>query len=72
MRGVRLIGSTRAAVVMLMEPVVAVVVAAAVLGQTLTMLELLGGMAILAAVVLVQRPDGVAIAARPTVVEAVD
>jgi DME family drug/metabolite transporter len=72
MSGVRLIGSTRAAVVMLMEPVVAVVVAAAMLGQTLTLTELLGGIAILAAVVLVQRPDPGANLERAILVEAVD
>jgi len=72
MSGVRLIGSTRAAVVMLMEPVVAVVVAAAMLGQTLTPTELLGGIAILAAVVLVQRPDAAATGELPALVEAVD
>ncbi len=56
--GVRLIGSTRAAVAMLMEPVMAVAVAAVVLGQRLTALELVGGAAILVAVVLVQRASG--------------
>jgi drug/metabolite transporter, DME family len=55
--GVRVIGSTRAAVLMLMEPVVAVVVAAVALGQGMTVLELLGGAAILVAVLIVQRPD---------------
>ena len=55
--GVRVIGSTRAAVLMLMEPVVAVVVAAVALGQGMTVPELLGGAAILAAVLIVQRPD---------------
>jgi drug/metabolite transporter (DMT)-like permease len=54
--GVRRIGSTRTAVAMLMEPVVAVVVAAVALGQRLTELELVGGAAILVAVVLVQLP----------------
>ncbi|MEW6225197.1 MAG: DMT family transporter [Chloroflexota bacterium] len=54
--GVRLIGSTRAAVAMTVEPVVAVVVAAVALGQRLTVLELVGGAAILVAVVLVQLP----------------
>ena len=63
--GVRAIGSTRAAVLMLMEPVVAVVVAAAVLGQMLTLLELLGGAAILAAVVVIKRPDPAADIRRP-------
>jgi len=72
MSGVRLIGSTRAAVVMLMEPVVAVVVAAAMLGQTLTPTELLGGIAVLAAVVLVQRPDPAATGELPVLVQAVD
>ncbi len=54
--GVRLIGSTRAAVALLIEPVVAVVVANLVLGQQLSAAELAGGAAILAAVVLAQRP----------------
>jgi drug/metabolite transporter (DMT)-like permease len=54
--GVRLIGSTRAAVAMTVEPVVAVVVAAAALGQQLTPVELAGGAAILVAVVLAQLP----------------
>jgi drug/metabolite transporter (DMT)-like permease len=56
MGGVRLIGSTRAAVALLTEPVVAVMVAALVLGQRLTVFELVGGAAILVAVVLVQLP----------------
>ncbi len=54
--GVRLIGSTRAAIAMTVEPVVAVVVAALALGQRLTPVELAGGAAILGAVVLVQLP----------------
>jgi drug/metabolite transporter (DMT)-like permease len=57
--GVRLIGSTRAAIAMTVEPVVAVVVAALMLGQRLTPAELAGGAAILAAVVLVQLPPRV-------------
>ncbi|HJW23190.1 MAG TPA: DMT family transporter, partial [Candidatus Limnocylindrales bacterium] len=52
--GVRRIGSTRAAICMLVEPAVAVGTAAVVLGQALTVAELVGGAAILAAVVLVQ------------------
>jgi drug/metabolite transporter (DMT)-like permease len=56
--GVRLIGATGAAVALLTEPVVAVVVAALVLGQRLTVAELAGGAAILVAVVLAQRPSG--------------
>jgi drug/metabolite transporter (DMT)-like permease len=54
--GVRRIGSTRAAVALLTEPVVAVVVASIALGQRLTAAELAGGALILAAVVLVRRP----------------
>jgi drug/metabolite transporter (DMT)-like permease len=56
MGGVRIIGSMRAAMALLVEPVVAVTVAALALGQRLTVTELVGGAAILAAVVLVQRP----------------
>jgi drug/metabolite transporter (DMT)-like permease len=58
--GVRLIGSTRAAVAMTVEPVVAVVVAALALGQRLTAFELIGGAAILVAVVVVQLPPRLA------------
>jgi drug/metabolite transporter (DMT)-like permease len=54
--GVRRIGSTAAAIAMLIEPLVAVGVAAVVLGQRLTVPELAGGGAILAAVVLAQVP----------------
>jgi probable blue pigment (indigoidine) exporter len=54
--GVRRIGSTRAAVAMLVEPVVAVAVAAAALGQGLTLVEGVGAAVILVAVVLVQLP----------------
>ncbi len=56
MGGVRLIGSTRAAVALLTEPVVAVAIAALLLDQRLTAAELAGGGAILVAVVLAQRP----------------
>jgi drug/metabolite transporter (DMT)-like permease len=56
--GVRLIGSTRAAICMLVEPAVAVVVASVALGQMLTGLELVGGACILTAVALVQLPAG--------------
>jgi drug/metabolite transporter (DMT)-like permease len=41
---------------MLLEPVVAIVVATIALGQRLTVLELLGGAAVLGAVVLAQLP----------------
>jgi drug/metabolite transporter (DMT)-like permease len=67
MGGVRIIGSTRAAVAMLVEPVVAVTVAALALDQRLTVVELAGGAAILAAVVLVQRPAATRPASRSPV-----
>jgi drug/metabolite transporter (DMT)-like permease len=54
--GVRRIGSTAAAVAMLVEPLVAVGVAAVLVGQRLTPVELAGGAAILAGVVLAQLP----------------
>lgn len=55
--GVRIVGSTRTAILMLAEPITAVVVAAIALGQTLTLQEIVGGTAVLAAVVVVQRHD---------------
>ena len=54
--GVRRIGGTRTAMVMLAEPVVAVVAAAIVLDQPVTFTEVVGGGAILLAAALVQRP----------------
>lgn len=56
LRGVRLLGGTRTAVLMLFEPVAGVLLAAAVLGQAITPLQAAGGLVILAAAVLVQRP----------------
>jgi drug/metabolite transporter (DMT)-like permease len=55
--GVRIVGATRSAILMLAEPITAVVVAALVLGQTLTTQQVVGGALILGAVVLVQRRD---------------
>jgi drug/metabolite transporter (DMT)-like permease len=55
MSGVRLAGSTRAAIALLTEPVVALAVAALALGERLTVAELGGAAAILVAVVLVRR-----------------
>jgi drug/metabolite transporter (DMT)-like permease len=54
--GVRRIGGIRTAMVMLAEPVVAVVLAGVVLGQEVTPLQLAGGTAILVAAALAQRP----------------
>jgi drug/metabolite transporter (DMT)-like permease len=56
LRGVRLLGGTRTAVMMLIEPVAGVLLAAAVLGQQLTWLQGLGGVVILGAAMLVKRP----------------
>ena len=56
LRGVRILGATRTAVLMLAEPVGGVILAAIVLGQGITMLEALGGLTILGAAILVQRP----------------
>lgn len=55
--GVRIVGATRTAILMLAEPITAVVVAALVLGQTLTVQQVVGGALVLAAVVAVQRRD---------------
>ncbi len=57
LRGVRRIGGTRTAVLMLGEPVIGAVVAAVVLGQQLTPTAAVGGAAILVAAALVQRPS---------------
>jgi drug/metabolite transporter (DMT)-like permease len=56
LRGVRRVGGTRTAVLMLGEPLTGVWVAALVLGQAVTAPELIGGAAILGAAFLVQRP----------------
>ena len=53
--GVRRIGGTRTATVMLSEPVMAVAFAALALGQEVTVAEVLGGAAILLGAALVQR-----------------
>ena len=54
--GVRRIGGTRAATVMLSEPVMAVVFAAIALGEPITVPQIIGGAAILLGAALVQRP----------------
>ena len=56
LRGVRLLGGTRTAVLMLLEPVAGALLAVAVLGQALSPLQAAGGLVILSAAVLVQRP----------------
>ena len=56
LRGVRLLGGTRTAVLMLVEPVAGALLACAVLGQHLPPLQAAGGLVILGAALLVQRP----------------
>jgi drug/metabolite transporter (DMT)-like permease len=53
--GIRLIGGLRAGILMLIEPVVGVALAALLLEEGLQPIQLLGGAAILAAAILVQR-----------------
>lgn len=53
--GIRVIGGTRAGVVMLFEPVVGVALAAVLLGESLQPIQLAGGVAILAAALILQR-----------------
>jgi drug/metabolite transporter (DMT)-like permease len=56
LRGVRMLGATRTAVLMLSEPVAGVLLAAVVLGQAIGVAEAVGGLTILVAAVIVQRP----------------
>ncbi|HET7030643.1 MAG TPA: DMT family transporter [Candidatus Limnocylindrales bacterium] len=53
--GIRAIGGTRAGVLMLIEPLVGVTLAALVLGEALHPIQLAGGLAILGAALLLQR-----------------
>lgn len=68
LRGIRQIGSLRAGILMLFEPVVGVALASWLLGETLGPLQVVGAVAILMAAVLLQRasrasdPDDAAVA----------
>jgi drug/metabolite transporter (DMT)-like permease len=53
--GIRLIGGTRTGILMLLEPVVALVLAALLLGEPLRPIQLVGAAAILGAALLLQR-----------------
>ena len=53
--GIRLIGGTRAGILMLFEPVVGVALAASLLAEPLVPIQIVGAIAILAAAVLLQR-----------------
>ena len=64
--GIRLIGGTRAGILMLFEPVVGVALAAVLLGEALAPIQVLGGVAILGAALILQRsatPGGRTVAA---------
>jgi drug/metabolite transporter (DMT)-like permease len=64
--GIRRIGGTRAGILMLFEPVVGVALAAILLGESVAPIQILGGVAILAAAVILQlgaTPTGRAIVA---------
>ena len=64
--GIRLIGGTRAGILMLFEPVVGVALAAWLLGEHLAPIQIVGGLAILAAAIILQRsaaPGGRTVAA---------
>ena len=56
LRGVRRVGGTRAAVLMLAEPLTGVLLAAILLGQDLTLVQMAGGTAVLVGALLAQRP----------------
>ena len=60
LRGVRRVGGTRSSVLMLVEPITGVALAAVLLGQPFGAPELLGGAAILVGAMLAQRPAAVA------------
>jgi drug/metabolite transporter (DMT)-like permease len=53
--GIRAIGGTRAGVLMLIEPLVGVTLAAVILGETLRPIQAVGGISILAGALLLQR-----------------
>jgi drug/metabolite transporter, DME family len=64
LRGLRRVGGTRSSVLMLVEPVTGVVLAAVLLGQAFGLPELVGGAGVLVGAILVQRPArAVAVAA---------
>jgi DME family drug/metabolite transporter len=63
--GIRAIGGTRAGILMLIEPVVGVALAAWLLGEDLVPVQLVGAAAILAAALLLQRTAGDRVGAGP-------
>jgi drug/metabolite transporter (DMT)-like permease len=67
--GIRLVGGTTAGILMLFEPVVGVVLAAWLLAEGLAPIQVGGGLAILAAALILQRsaPAGGRLVAAPAV-----
>ncbi|MDO8483435.1 MAG: DMT family transporter [Candidatus Limnocylindrales bacterium] len=67
--GIRLVGGTGAGILMLFEPVVGVALAAWLLGEGLATIQVVGGLAILAAALILQRaaPPGERVVAAPAV-----
>jgi drug/metabolite transporter, DME family len=65
--GIRAIGATRAGILMLFEPLVGVTLAAILLHEGLGPIQLLGGFAILAAAVVIQRGGAAQSPALPTI-----
>lgn len=67
--GIRLVGGTGAGILMLFEPVVGVALAAWLLNEGLAPIQVLGGLAILAAALILQRaaPPGEPVVAAPAV-----
>jgi drug/metabolite transporter (DMT)-like permease len=72
--GIRAIGGTRAGILMLFEPLVGVTLAAALLQEALAPIQVVGGVAILAAALLLQRaaPSGSAERIEPAAVPSVE
>lgn len=70
--GIRTIGATRTGILMLFEPLVGVSLAALLLGEALTPIQALGGAAILAAALLVQRSAAPVEAREPVGVASVE
>jgi drug/metabolite transporter (DMT)-like permease len=67
--GIRLVGGTGAGIIMLFEPVVGVALAAWLLGEGLAPIQVVGGLSILAAALILQRaaPPGARLVAAPAV-----
>jgi drug/metabolite transporter (DMT)-like permease len=56
--GLRYLEPSRAVIVSCLEPVFAIVIAAAVLGEMMRPLQVIGIVVVLSAIVMVQLPDG--------------